>query len=103
MPAAQQLKIFTDNAQPGTLLSRLFVVPGVQLETAFDKHRASLFQILSGHLCLSRPQRYVDECGLFLFFAIFPGVNSVNGKAQFGNSGALRGVAHIRISGQISD
>src|SRR2546430_15906504 len=41
--ATEQLHRFADHAQLASFLSALFIVPSVELETAFDKNRATFF------------------------------------------------------------
>jgi hypothetical protein len=47
---AEELNVFGDYTKLGPFLAGLFVVPCIQLETAFDKNRAAFLQILAGNL-----------------------------------------------------
>src|SRR5438876_5428606 len=101
--AAKQLHRFADHAQLAPLLSALFVVPGVQLETAFDKNRPAFFQIFAGDFREPRPEDNIDIRDFFAFFAAIEGVLTVNGDAEVANGAAFGGITHFGIARQISE
>src|SRR5207248_5087871 len=89
---AKQLHRFANHAQLAPLLSALFVVPGVQLETAFDKNRPAFFQIFAGDFREPRPEDNIDIRDFFAFFAAVEGVLTVNGDAEVANGAAFGGI-----------
>src|SRR5438876_9104167 len=101
--AAKQLHRFADHAQFAPLLSALFVVPGVQLETAFDKNRPAFFQIFASDFCEPRPENDVDIRDFFAFFAAVEGVLTINSNAEVANGAAFGGITHFGIARQISE
>src|SRR5207302_10582318 len=65
---AEQLHRFADHPQLAPLLCALFVVPSIQLETAFDENRPALLQIFAGDFSKTRPEDNIDNCDFFAFF-----------------------------------
>ena len=97
------MQIFADHTQSRTFLTGLLIVPGVQLEAAFNENRTPFFQILAGNLGLPCPKRHVDKSRLFFFFAIFPGIYPVDGETDLRNCSALGRVPYLRVTSQIAD
>src|SRR5207237_4863989 len=101
--AAEQLHRFADHAQLASLLPALFVVPCVQLETAFDKNRPAFLKILAGDFCEPRPKDNIDIRDFFAFLAAVEGVLTINGNAEVANGAAFGGVTHFWIARQVSE
>ena len=73
---AKHLHRFTDYLEFAAFLSRLLIVPGVELQTSLDKHRASFLQILAGDFRRASPKGHVNKGD---FFAFFPVVRACTG------------------------
>src|SRR6516225_8079328 len=70
--ASKELHVLANHPEARTFLPRLLVVPGIQLQAAFNKNGTALFQILTCNFGLTSPQSYVNKSGLFSLLAIFP-------------------------------
>ena len=77
-------------------LTRLFVIPGVELEAAFDENRAALFQILTRDFGGAAPESHIDEGDFFALLAVIERVLPIHGDAEIGDRAAFRRVTHLR-------
>jgi hypothetical protein len=97
------LHTFSDNPQPGAFLAGLLIVPGIELEAAFNKDWPALLKILVGDFCQAGPQHHVHVGNLFATFPFLSIQHAINGKANIGNSRAFGCVPDFRVSGKISN
>src|SRR5207245_1046230 len=72
----QQLHALAHHAKFGSFLPGLFIVPRIQLQTAFDEHRPPFLQILPGDFCRSAPECNIDERRFLAPFSAVGGVNA---------------------------
>src|SRR6202011_3406201 len=101
--AAKKLHGFADHPQLASLLSTLFVVPRVELKTAFDENRPTFLQIFAGDLSEPRPEDHIDIGDFFAFFAAVEGVLTIDGNAEVAHGAAFGGVTHFGIARQVSE
>src|SRR5207248_3031810 len=85
---AKQLHGFANYAQLAPLLPALFVVPCVQLKTAFDKNRPAFLQIFAGDFGKPRPEHNIDIGDFFAFLATVESVLTINSNAEVANGAA---------------
>jgi hypothetical protein len=64
---AEKLEIPANDLKPRALLTALFVVPGVELETAFDEYTRALLQVLLSNFGEPRPKDNIKRKALPLF------------------------------------
>src|SRR5205814_304989 len=100
---AKQLHGFANYAQLAPLLPALFVVPCVQLKTAFDKNRPAFLQIFAGDFGKPRPEDNIDIGDFFAFLAAVESVLTINSNAEVANGAAFGGITHFGIARQISE
>jgi hypothetical protein len=81
----------------------LFIVPGIELETSFDKHWPALFEILSSDFGQPSPQDYIDIGDLFPAFAILAGKHPVNRHPYICNRRTFGRVSDLWVTSQIPD
>ena len=91
------------HSQARSLLSGLLVVPRVHLKPPFDENWSAFFQVLTGDLGCSSPQRDVDKCDFFALFAAISRVRSIYRDAEITDSAAFGRVTHFRITSNISE
>src|SRR5438046_9524835 len=66
---SEHLHRFADYLQLAPLLSRLFVVPGIELEPALNKNRPPFFQIFTGNFRRPSPESDLHKSDLLAFLA----------------------------------
>ena len=81
----------------------LLVVPCVHLQPAFDENRSALFQVLTGHLRCSSPERDIHKCDFLALLATVGGVSTVYGDSKVADGAAFRRVTHLRIACDIAE
>jgi len=101
--AAKKLKTFHDDAELAAFLAGLFVIPLVELQTAFHEQRAALFHVLRERFSLPAKSVHIHKGHFFLLLARFGGPVAVHRKADFGDGHALGSVAQLRIARQVPD
>src|SRR5205823_1154768 len=99
---SQHLHRFADYLQLAPLLSRLFVVPGIKLQPAFDKNRTSFFQVLARHFRCSSPKSDVHKGDLLTFLPALQRVLPIDRNPKIRHRASLWSVTHLRVAGQIS-
>ena len=92
-----------DDAELAPLLAALLVVPGVELQPAFDENRAALFQIFAGDFREARPEDDVDEGDFFALFAVFEGVLPIDRKAEIADRAAFGRVADFGVAREVPE
>ena len=101
--AGEELQVFADDFQFAAFLTGGLVIPGVEIQTAFDVNRIALCQVLLRKLCLAAPERDIDEGGFLLFLALFVFPDAVDREAEFGDGGSFGRVAQFGIPCEIPD
>src|SRR5437899_170420 len=99
---AQQLHGLAHYTQSCSLLPGLFVVPGVHLQAALDKHWPSFLQIFTCNLRKARPEYNVDKRDFLTSFSAVGSVSAIDGNAEIANCAALGCVTHFRVAGEVS-
>src|SRR5436305_2846387 len=103
LATADQLHAFGDNATLAAFLSRLFVIPGIELQPAFDEDGTAFLQIFADDLRRAAPERYIDKGGFLALLPRIGRVDTVHGEADLRDGGSLRRVAYLRIARQVAD
>src|SRR5258707_11570279 len=91
----------SDDAQTGMFLPVVF--PGVELQPAFDKHRAAFAQEFICDLSQTGPERDVNKSGFFVFAILFVGPHSVDGQAERSDWGSFWTVAKLDFASEVTD
>ena len=99
---SEQLHVLGHHAQACSLLAGLFVVPRIHLQPPFNENRSAFFQVFTGNLCCSSPERDVDECDFFALFAAVSCVRPIYRDAEITDGTAFGRVTHFRITSNIS-
>src|SRR6266550_3615126 len=99
---AQQLHGLAHYTQSRSLLPGLFVVPGIHLQAALDKHGPSFLQIFTCNLRKARPEYNVDKRDFLTSFSAVGSVSAIDGNAEIANCAALGCVTHFGVAGEVS-
>src|SRR5204863_7048682 len=100
---AEHLHRLTDDFEPASLLSGLFIIPRVELKPTLNKNRTSFFQVLPRHLGSPSPKGHIHERNLFAFLTALQRVLSIDRNAEIRDRAAFWCVAHLGITRQISE
>ena len=101
-PIPEELQIFRDDLETAALFSGLFVYPAIHLDAPLDENRVAFVQVLSGHLGLASPQRYINEGCLLFFHAFVIGPCTVHGQPEIRDGSAAGGGPKFGIASAIS-
>ena len=99
---AEELHVFTDDFQLVALLT-VFVLPGVELETAFDIDGPSFAEVLLGQFGLFAPEGDIDKGGFFLALPIVVLKIAIDGQTDVCHGSAFGGEANLRVAGEVPD
>jgi hypothetical protein len=95
------LKIFSDDPEFGPFLAGLSVLPGIELKSPFNEHRAPFTQVLLRDLGKPIPEDHVNEDGFLMLLAILsPG--AIDRQTKLNDWRSLRRVTKFGIAGAIS-
>jgi len=99
---AEELHVFTDDFQLVALLT-VFVLPGVELETAFDIDGPSFAEVLLGQFGLFAPEGDIDKGGFFLALPIVVLKIAIDGQTDVCHGSAFGGEANLGVAGEVPD
>jgi hypothetical protein len=97
------LQILPDDPQLGPFLAGLFVVPGIELETAFDEYRRTFVQVLLRNFGHPAPERHINKGDFLAFDALLVGGNAIDRQSEFDDWRSFRGVTKLDVSRQVSN
>src|SRR5207253_8842636 len=99
---SQHLHRFADHLELAPLLSRLFVVPGIELEPALNKNRPPFFQIFTGDFRRAPPEGDNHKRDLLAFLAVLQRVLPIHRNSKICHCASLWRITHFGLAGQIS-
>jgi hypothetical protein len=92
-----------DYLEPVALLSRLFVLPGINSQAALHKYGTPFFCILARDFREASPEFDINVCHLLHFFAALIGVGPIDREPDVCDGATLWSVFDLRIAGDIPD
>src|ERR1044071_968667 len=101
--ATEHLHHLADHFEFTPLLARLLVIPGIELEPAFDENRAAFLEIFARHLGSATPKGHVDKGDFFTLLAVIERVLAIDRNPEISDRAAFRRVAHFRVAGQVAE
>lgn len=99
---AEELHVFTDDFQLVALLT-VFVLPSVELETAFDIDGPSFAEVLLSELGLLAPESHIHKGRFFLAFAVVVLKIAIDGQTDVCHGSAFGGEANLGVAGEVPD
>ncbi len=101
-PGAKHLQFCGRNVEAESLLDvTVFIRPTAQ--SSLDVHLSSLGQILIRYLCESVPAVNSEPLSLFPILAFLAPIATSDGETEVGNRCTAWGIAHLRVSAEITD
>src|SRR5687767_12121724 len=100
--AADELEVLDHDGQLAALPAALLVLPGVELEPAFDEDRLALLEVLVDDLGLLPERGHVDKRDFFLVLAVGGSKLTVAGDAELDDGRLARQVFQLRVARQVS-
>ena len=80
----------------------LFILPGFQLEPAFDKERVSFLNVLPNDFGNSRPKRNLNERSFSFLLSLVVGPVSVNGERNFADRSSFWSVSDLWVAREVA-
>ncbi len=93
---------FANDAQFGSLLPALLVVPRIHLQATLNEDGPAFFQVFARYLRQARPEDNIDIGDFLALFSTVGRVNAIHGDAEITDCTAFGRVTHFRIAGEIS-